>query len=129
MDTTSLFAFTRAYIDAMLWSSTVGPDDEPADRNYSVADLAPEALERITKDCKEFYEAHSALFTEENRTYNDGIDPVEAAGHDFWLTRNGHGAGFYDGDWDGPTTLDLVLATDKYPELNLFVGDDGKLHF
>lgn len=21
------------------------------------------------------------------------------AGHDLWLTRNGHGAGFWDGDW------------------------------
>ena len=24
---------------------------------------------------------------------------IAAAGHDFWLTRNGHGAGFWDGDW------------------------------
>lgn len=27
------------------------------------------------------------------------FDEMGRAGHDFWLTRNGHGAGFGDGDW------------------------------
>ena len=31
---------------------------------------------------------------------NFSIDQCERIGHDFWLTRNGHGAGFWDGDWD-----------------------------
>ena len=32
----------------------------------------------------------------------DGLtdDELARAGTDFWLTRNGHGAGFWDGDWD-----------------------------
>jgi hypothetical protein len=27
------------------------------------------------------------------------LSNLERFGHDFWLTRQGHGAGFWDGDW------------------------------
>ena len=47
----------------------------------------------------------------------------EVAGHDFWLSRNGHGAGFFDGDW--PENGDkLQAAAEKYGQVDLQV-DDG----
>jgi len=52
----------------------------------------------------------------------------DRAGHDFWLTRNGHGAGFWDGDWPDDAGGRLTEASKKYGEFNLYVGDDGLIH-
>jgi hypothetical protein len=63
------------------------------------------------------------------------------AGQDFWLTRNRHGAGFWDGDWNQPfehcgegpapyRTIGAYLTAMSHPygEFNLYVGDDGLIH-
>lgn len=81
--------FTTAYIEAALWSSTDNSDDSgcrPLDDNYSIEDIAHETLASILEDCKAFQEDHA----------QDIGGNVEQAGHDFWLTRNHHGAGFWD---------------------------------
>jgi len=88
----TLDTFTKAYIEAALWTSTdesTPEGGEPMDANYGITDLAPETLERIKADCASFQGQH----------LEDNHDDVAQAGHDFWLTRNGHGAGFWDGDW------------------------------
>lgn len=48
-------------------------------------------------------------------------------GHDFVLTRNGDGAGFWDGDW-GDAGDRLTEACQTYGGFNLYAGDDGKLY-
>jgi hypothetical protein len=50
------------------------------------------------------------------------------AGHDFWLTRNGHGAGFWDGDWPEPLATVLTDAAHAFGELSPYVGDDGLIY-
>jgi hypothetical protein len=63
--------------------------DIPGD--YGFADLAPEALLYIIKDCNAFQErAAELLQSAYARDYNS-----EQAGRDFWYTRNGHGVGFW----------------------------------
>src|SRR6056300_403211 len=55
-----------------------------------------------------------------------GIDVegrLDEVGHDFWLTRNRHGAGFWDGDWadDGDTLTELAHSfgeTEFDPDLS-----------
>ena len=71
--------FLNAYVEAML-SSTDLDSDEPLDRNYGPSDIADEAKAAIKRDCKKFLEEADDLI--------DG--KYEQAGHDFWLTRNGH---------------------------------------
>lgn len=165
--------FTMAYIEAMLWSSTVAPFGEcsscgedkvlcqlatddpdvvdgvewtlctdcggdpsrnsgepPADDNYGIDDLAPETLARIVKDCTEFLEQNAEMITGTDcRLNSSGCDKWEQAGYDFWLTRAGHGAGFWDGDWEEPAGSKLTEASNGFGELSLYVGDDGKLYF
>lgn len=117
MVATELDNFTRAYIEALLWSST-GDDGAPLDRTYTLEDFAAETLARIVSDCAQFQAAH----------FDTIADDIERAGHDFWLTRNGHGAGFWDGDW--PEFGDeLTSAAHTFGELSPYVGDDGKLYF
>ena len=87
-DQDTLDEFTKAYIEAALWSST-DDNDDPLDSNYSLSDIAPETLEKIKTDCKNFQDANGQLLI-------DGGWSMEQAGHDFWLSRNGHGADFFD---------------------------------
>jgi hypothetical protein len=127
----SLQTFTEAYIKAMLWSSTdeSRPDGgDPLDDNYGPDDLTPEALRQIQDECTEFYTMHSHLFTRENCSYR-GCPVDEYAGHDFWLTRNHHGAGFQDGDWEKLVADVLTHDSHRAGERHVYVGDDGKLHY
>jgi hypothetical protein len=123
-------AFTRAYITAALWSSTDDADESggaPLDRNYSADDLAPETLAKIEADCAAFQaKAGELIADDEPKLYQDNTRD-EHAGHDFWLTRNGHGCGFWDGDW--PKHGDALTEIAKgFGGCGLYVGDDGRIY-
>jgi hypothetical protein len=49
-------------------------------------------------------------------------------GHDLWLTRRGHGAGFWDGDWPMPYSVDFSDAARGLGDCDLYRGDDGRLY-
>lgn len=104
--------------------------EPPMEDHYSIEDFAPETLTKIIIDCAKFQEENGALFTEENcLKYGPDCDgPTERAGHDFWLTRNGHGAGFWDGDWAEPAATTLTNASKAFSEVNLYAGDDGRIY-
>lgn len=118
--------FTKAYIEAALWSST-DDNDEPLDSNYDQFDLAPETMEKIAADCRKFqldnYGELESVYLSDLR-HGD----CEHAGHDFWLTRNHHGAGFWDGDWPEPEASKLTDSAHSFGEVYLYVGDDGQLY-
>ena len=125
--TETLDPFTLAYIEAALWSST---DDEgnPLDANYTADDLAPETVDTIIADCRKF-QADNAEDIASGCTRGTGeYSTDEQAGHDFWLTRNGHGAGFWDGDWTEPHATRLTGAAQAFGSVDLYVGDDGQIH-
>lgn len=100
----------ESYKVAALWSSSVEGDTsdgqplyESADSEFSTDDLTPETESRFRADCAAFFKAHRD--TIESATVSRGsgeYSKFEQAGHDLWLTQNGHGAGFWDGDWSEP---------------------------
>ena len=110
-------SFFHSYIETALWSST-GDNDEPLDRDFSASDIAKETIDIMSRDCKAFYNANYDAITG-----SDGM-----AGHDFWLTRNGHGAGFWDGDWPEPQASQLTDASKAFGEVWLYVGDDNQIY-
>lgn len=121
-----LDAFTNAYLLAALWSSTDNSNDQggdPLDKNYDISDLAPEAVAQAKTDCATFQKKAESLL----RFVSDKEDD-EQAGHDFWLTRNGHGAGFWDRGL-GSAGEKLTELSKKFGEIDIYVGDDGKLYF
>lgn len=123
-----LDSFTTAYIEAALWSST-DDNDQPLDENYGVEDIAPIALEKIILQCSEFQaEMAETLDSAECTRGTCEYSKNAQAGHDFWLTRNGHGAGFWDGDWSESATTLLTAESKKFGECDIYVGDDGKLY-
>lgn len=125
---TNLDDFTKAYIICALWSTNDESDDsggEPLENNYSIEDISPETLDIIIKDCKQFQEENKDLLA--LAKYNKEWPDVEMQGHDFWLTRNGHGSGFWDGDL-GEVGDKLTEACKKFGEVNLYVGDNGLIY-
>jgi hypothetical protein len=114
--------FTRQYLATALWSSTDESREDggdPMDDNYSVEDLSAETVEWAIADCDRFREASGEMLDERP-------DPTAGA-HDFWLTRNGHGAGFWDGDW--PVNGDKLTNVCKgFGEAALYIGDDGEIY-
>lgn len=96
----------------------------PMDDNYSESDLAPETLRQMAEDCTAFQTEHAELLSACGLT-------MERAGHNFWLNRNGHGAGFWDegrhGE-EGKACDSLSDASKAEGECHLYAGDDGKLY-
>lgn len=118
--------FTLAYIECALWSTNDESNEsggDPLDENYGPEDIAAETLETMLADCKRFQEENF----DDIAAGPDGPDYSnwERAGHDFLLTRNGHGAGFWDGDWPEEVGERLTEASKAFGEVNLYVGDDG----
>lgn len=115
-----LDSFTRAYFETALWSSTDESNEQggdPLDDNYGIDDIAPETRAKMIADCADFQERYDNLML-------DGTS--ERGGHDFWLTRNRHGAGFWDGDWEHGD--ELTKAAHAYGGFYLYVGDDGLIY-
>lgn len=75
-----------AYLTALYWTET-GDDGQPP----SDAEITPLCNAKALNDCAAFYRA----ITQNVRGFLPELD-WSRVGHDFWLTRNGHGAGFWD---------------------------------
>lgn len=159
-NTLTLTEFASAYIECALWSESAdcalcdscgklihSNGTEPSDcpkcgaedtlsgydqsfeyHNFGLDDLAPEALAVLTADCIAFELDNEALLIS---WYECGESP-DGAGHDFWLTRNRHGAGFWDRFSDstpeGKIGRQLTDAAHAYGSVSLYLGDAGKVY-
>tara|TARA_R110000744_G_scaffold125694_1_gene231366 strand:+ start:141 stop:521 length:381 start_codon:yes stop_codon:yes gene_type:complete len=89
--TTAYDDFTTAYIECALWS-TDNPNDESddpekCDERFDIKSMPNRMRNRMAEDCEAFQHDNEALLAE--------LDDTQS-GIDFWLTREGHGAGFWD---------------------------------
>jgi hypothetical protein len=122
-------AFSHYMITA-LWASNDESNDsggDPMDRNYDPDDIAEESRRRMR--------AQVEYFVRENWHFLKDIDPQpregtpgERVGHDLWLTKERHGAGFWDGDYEEPAASFLTRFAEKMGETPLLAGDDGQIH-
>jgi hypothetical protein len=110
--------FFRAYVECALWSSHDWDDDcDALDANYRPEDIEAQSLAKMYADCADFWKA--------NREDLQDIDSDDA-GHNFWLTRNRHGAGFWDMGL-GDIGQRLTDAAHVYGESDLYVSN-GKVY-
>jgi hypothetical protein len=131
----SLDQFTHAYLVCALWASS-GPDTEPhrcenLDGLFTLRDFAPEAIERAIRECEQFQRENSEDLTHARggRERNgEEFSGSERAGHDLFLTRNGHGAGYWDGDYPKEVGERLTEAAHKLGEVCFYPGDDGFIY-
>lgn len=103
----------NGYLEAALWT-----DEEEVGPGNIEDDISSDAKIDAYQDVKKFMLQAGDLI--------DNLDPSQV-GHDLWLTRNGHGAGFWDrglGDV-GEKLSDIARGMGSK---HMFVGDDGFLH-
>lgn len=138
VDALDLEEFVSAYIRTALCTSNDESDEsggEPLDSNYDESNIAPETMETIHRECAEFLESAKGLINDEtclraNQWLGDGVYSAHSlAGHDFWLTRRGHGCGFWEDDrWTEEAGKKLTALSDIAGEVWLYLGDDGKIY-
>ena len=116
--------FRKGYIDALLWSS-VNNDAEEEQYFDELAngyeDFDVESQERIDKDCKDFLEKALKFIPEGS---------FDQAGHDFALTRNEHGAGFWDreDEYGQDAAEKLNIIADSFLEISLeWIPEENKV--
>jgi hypothetical protein len=84
-----------------------------------------------------FTKASKKLAEEDCRAFLNSLDfddLVQAAaqqnlaqiGIDFWLTRNHHGAGFWDGDYEDELGARLTAASQMFPEATVWVSGNNR---
>jgi hypothetical protein len=90
--------FTRGYLNCAEWLARSARDIEGTGE-FDREDRAEckgwtrDAIRRAKRDCRDFQRSNASLLEQYQET--NGRDMLHA-GHDFWLTRNRHGAGFWD---------------------------------
>lgn len=129
-----LEAFTRGYVEAALWTDGADPDADRGtfqDQGVTADDLPQATRDAMDADCIGFIEGNASDLLEHSEAMAEraGREVAEfsagQAGHDFWLTRNGHGAGFWDRGL-GDVGERLTEAAKATGTASLYLDDDGQ---
>lgn len=127
----------QSYIGTALWASTDMSDDSGGialdDFPYGEDKLSDEARQKMAEDVHQFITDNADDCDEWVALLGDG-----SVGHDLWLTRNRHGAGFWDRFYGGangdanrePIAIGkrLTDSAHAFGEADLYVGDDGNIY-
>lgn len=125
-DGNDLGRFVRGYLQTALWT---GMDEYgvPLDKTYNVDNhISDESLNKIYGEARVFLnraEPYLNQYEEANNVYVD----YGGVGHDFFLTRNGHGAGFWDGDWE-PVGDELTAIAEEFGEVDVYHDGDETIY-
>jgi hypothetical protein len=100
------------YVAAALWTDTEDKDSD---------DIHPDTLTQMRDDVEAF------MSSVDGEGWDTSAWSDAQMGHDFWLTRNGHGAGFWDRG-HGKIGDDLTALAKPFGEFSLYIGDDDRVH-
>ena len=112
---------TRQYIETAIWADLQDDAGNPADKDYDASDVAPGTVRQIEAAVDAFFTANAADIEA------TGSDDGRTA-HNLYLSRNGHGAGFF-GNGYGPAGDRLQDAARALGESQPYLGDDGRVYF
>jgi hypothetical protein len=128
----------QGYVDCALWSSSIEEDFAHAwnaktgedvasgvsfqSFGFEPADLSSDALNAMRADLADFIAGCGV----DVDAYLEHAS-AEAFGHDFWLTRNRHGAGFWDRGL-GALGDRLTSMAHPYGESHLYATADETIH-
>ena len=120
-----LAEFTEACIEALYFTDTGEGEQPPVD-----AELSEDTRLDLEADCRSFWRRYGCFITTKScadywSVRNCVHSLPQQAGHDFWLTRNGHGAGFWDGDWPACYEDMFTKGSECYGTFETYLGDDG----
>jgi hypothetical protein len=121
----------RHALIALLWSELTD-DGQSFDRLD--AEPSSELVELIETQWDAFRSAAEAVGFDADEHIDMALHPDNegdawnAVAHDFILTRNGHGTGFWDsGRWHKPWDRRLTSLAQWFGELHCYLNDDGEI--
>ena len=123
-DTVIITEAANAYLECASWSTSVSDED---------GNTVHDSIDEI--DAEWSNAAIEAAHREVENFWDDEVDeivvrrniPPAQIGHDLWLTRNHHGAGFWDRGY-GPDGQRLTELCKPMGSDDAYIGDDGTIH-
>ena len=104
----------NSYLETALWT-----EEEEIGDEFTIFDFNEEDKDILRKQIEWFVNtAKSSL---------NGLSDT-SIGHDIWLSRNDHGAGFWDRDIPKEDSDFLMELCHQLGGSDIYVGDDGKLY-
>ena len=110
------------YLDALFFTEEGVHEDEYGNdtmEDKTLSDIDNDTKVEIEKEVEWFVNSAGDVFEELS---DDQI------GHDFWLTRNGHGSGFFERINDSENLETIEELCNILGTVGTYVGDDGKIH-
>jgi hypothetical protein len=130
----------RQLAESLLFSETDNADEsggEPLDLNYTPEDIDADSLQELSNRFQSFVEEAEKEITEKIGDDWSSIDDFYTGcssseyqtEHDFIMTTNGHGCGFWETfDWPKEVGEILTRLAKRHSEIHADVGDDGKIY-
>ena len=121
------------YLVALVWSTTHtymnddGAEGETVELDSIDAAYSDNLRADSRKDIESFLDTATEMLEAKGYTWDDYTHGEEQIGHDFALTRNGHGAGFWDRG-DGDIGDILTAASKVLGGADAYLGDDGLIY-
>ena len=116
-------ASTAQLLTTLRWSSNDG------EKQFDQIEAEPSAelIERLRADFAQFRDALGDDFQPEDH-YIGANTSSHQLEHDYIMTRNRHGCGFWDGDWEETWATRLTELSQKQYEIEIYLGDDGLIY-
>jgi hypothetical protein len=110
----------KGYLTCALWTDEENLKESDENVWLSAENITDESIADAKDDIVRFLDLAG-----------DSVKDLDSSGlgHDIWLTRNGHGAGFFDRGYDSHTTKRLMAAADALGVKDIYVGDDSRIYF
>jgi hypothetical protein len=108
----------KHYLICALWCSH-DENDDSLNENFDLLDISQNLFWASNADVEKFLELAGNMLDD----WND-----EQIGHDIFLTRCGHGAGFWDRDLPYADELTELVKT-NFKEIDIYVTDSGEIDY
>lgn len=108
---------TKGYLECAIWADL--PEEEE-ESNWTINDFSTESQVTAWNDVGDF-----CAQLQDKKLFDSllEVSDLEQIGHDFWLTRNGHGTGFWDRNY-GELGKKVSEVARKFGECHIFVNND-----
>lgn len=98
------------------------------DQVYESDDIHPDSLLTMLRDVVDFVADNLDVIRETPDYLRSRFtESARSIGHDLWLTRNHHGAGFWDRGL-GPAGQHLTNSGHEMGPCDLYICEDGRVH-
>jgi len=108
-----------SYITALIWTEEGHETDYDPWEGKNIYDIDENSKDEIVKEVEWFINSAGDVF-------EDMTD--DQIGNDLWLTRNGHGSGFFERINDSENLTIITKLCDVLGNVDAEIGDDGNIY-